>query len=102
MCFNMHFLAGGRHNYIDLPLSSPYPKVYANPWWTVIPKNKTNQNKQQYIGIQYQQTTSLNFTEIPRFVKKLKQIRACSGSGIISQYINITEFPSPRTFLESK
>ena len=42
-------------------------KLIYQSWWILIPKIKTNQNKQQYFtDNHYQYNASLKFTEIPR------------------------------------
>jgi len=50
----------------------------------------------------YQWNTTFTFTEIIRYCERnVKQIRAPFGPGRISRFINIKEFPSPRSSLES-
>jgi len=77
-------------------------KLLSQPWLILIPKIKTNKNKQQYFtDNHYQWIASLNFIELPWCRKNnVKQIRASSGPGMISWFINITEIPSPRTLLD--
>jgi len=63
-------------------------------------KIKKNQYKQQYFTDNHNLYTTLTFTEIPCCGKKVKQIPASSGPERTSQFINITEFPSPLTLLK--
>ena len=58
-------------------------KLLSQSQQILIPKIKTNKNKQKYFtDYHYQQNTSLNFIEIPRCRQKnVKQIRASYGPG---------------------
>jgi len=62
-----------------------------------------NQNKQQYFTDNHHQLIILRILlEFLAVGKKVKQIRASTGPGSIFRFINIKEFPSPRTLLKSK
>ena len=79
----------------------PTLKLLSNIWWILI--SKKNQNKQQYFtDNHYKKKLLWNSLKSLVVVKKVKQVNASFGPKRISWFINITEFSSPRTLLESK
>jgi len=92
----------------DAPLYATVKRWVSDFKSTMIPAlvnfNFQNKKTQQYFtGFQYQYYTTLDSIETTQCYKKIaKHMGASSGHGRISRFINITEFSSPRTMLESK